>query len=93
MFEGFMGRHGRGFGGFGGGDRERLFDSGELRLVILALLAEKPSYGYEIIKAIEEPLAAATRPAQASSTPPSPCLKKRATLPFPQPKAERNCTP
>jgi DNA-binding PadR family transcriptional regulator len=47
-FEGFMGRErgfGRGFGGFGGGDRERLFDSGELRLVILALLAEKPSYG------------------------------------------------
>src|SRR5271168_4622259 len=54
MFEGFMGRHGRGFGGFGENARERLFDSGELRLVILQLLAEKPSYGYEIIKAIEE---------------------------------------
>ncbi len=36
MFEGFMGRHGRGFGV----DRERLFDGGELRLVILQLLAE-----------------------------------------------------
>ena len=62
MFEGFMGRHGRGFGGFGGGDRERLFDSGELRLVILALLAEKPSYGYEIIKAIEERLSGGYAP-------------------------------
>jgi DNA-binding PadR family transcriptional regulator len=61
FFEGFMGRHGRGFGGFGG-DRERLFDSGELRLVILALLAEKPSYGYELIKAIEERLSGGYAP-------------------------------
>jgi DNA-binding PadR family transcriptional regulator len=59
MFEGFMGRHGR---GFGGGDRERLFDSGELRFVILQLLAEKPSYGYEIIKAIEERLSGGYAP-------------------------------
>ena len=63
MFEGFMGRHGRGFGGgFGENVRERLFDSGELRLVILQLLAEKPSYGYEIIKAIEEKLSGAYAP-------------------------------
>jgi DNA-binding PadR family transcriptional regulator len=60
MFEGFMGRHGRGFGA--GGDRERLFDSGELRLVILQLVAEKPSYGYEIIKAIEERLSGGYAP-------------------------------
>jgi len=60
MFGGFMGRE-RGFGrGFG--DRERLFDSGELRLVILALVAEKPSYGYEIIKAIEERLSGGYAP-------------------------------
>ncbi len=64
-FAGFMG--GRGFGGgpfsgFGGGDRERLFDSGELRLVILALVAEKPSHGYEIIKAIEERLSGGYAP-------------------------------
>ena len=71
MFEGFMGRErggrgGRGFGGFGGpfgeSARERLFDSGELRLVILALVAEKPSYGYEIIKAIEERLSGGYAP-------------------------------
>jgi DNA-binding PadR family transcriptional regulator len=64
MFEGFMGRErgfGRGFGGFGG-DRERLFDAGELRLVILALVAEKPCYGYEIIKAIEERLSGGYAP-------------------------------
>lgn len=63
-FEGFWGRHhGRGFGGFGpGADRERLFDSGELRLVILQLVSEKPSYGYEIIKAIEERLSGGYAP-------------------------------
>ncbi len=59
-FAGFMGR-GPGFGrGFGGG--ERMFDSGELRLVILALVAEKASYGYEIIKAIEERLSGGYAP-------------------------------
>lgn len=47
--------------GFGGG-RERLFDAGELKLVILSLIAEKPSYGYEIIKAIEEKLSGGYAP-------------------------------
>ncbi len=47
-----FGRHWRG-GGFE--PREgRMFDSGDLRLVILALAAEKPRHGYEIIKALEE---------------------------------------
>jgi DNA-binding PadR family transcriptional regulator len=59
-FEGFWARHhGR---GFGGGDRERLFDAGELRLVILQLVSEKPSYGYEIIKAIEDRLSGGYAP-------------------------------
>ncbi len=49
----FMGRHRQG-GGFGGGREGRMFDSGELRLVILALIAEKPTHGYEIIKALGE---------------------------------------
>jgi DNA-binding PadR family transcriptional regulator len=47
--------------GFGGG-RERLFDNGHLRLLILQLIADKPSYGYEIIKAIEERLAGGYAP-------------------------------
>src|ERR1700677_2348415 len=53
---------GRGFGRFGGrgfmggaGLRAaRVLASGDLRLIILALLAEKPRHGYEIIKALEE---------------------------------------
>jgi DNA-binding PadR family transcriptional regulator len=57
--------HGRGFGGrdFGGrhgrdGDgrrsRRRMFDSGELRLVLLRLIADEPRHGYDLIRRIEE---------------------------------------
>ena len=38
----------------GGREGTRVFDHGDLRLVIMALIAEKPSHGYEIIKALEE---------------------------------------
>lgn len=48
--------------GFGGGGRERFFDNGQLRLVILQLIADKPSYGYQIIKAIEERLSGGYAP-------------------------------
>jgi DNA-binding PadR family transcriptional regulator len=41
----FRGRRGR---------RGRMFGTGELRLALLALIAENPSHGYELIKAIEE---------------------------------------
>src|SRR5471030_3501933 len=33
---------------------QRLFEHGDLRRVLLALVAKKPSHGYELIKAIEE---------------------------------------
>lgn len=36
------------------GRRGRMFGTGELRLVLLALIADKPSHGYELIKEIEE---------------------------------------
>ena len=48
---------GRGSGGShrrGPSGRGRMFGSGELRLVLLALVAETPRHGYELIKAIEE---------------------------------------
>ncbi len=54
------GRGGRGGGGPMG--RGRFFDHGDLKLLILALVAEKPSHGYEIIKAIEERVAGAYSP-------------------------------
>jgi DNA-binding PadR family transcriptional regulator len=40
----------------------RFFRHGDLRLVILQLIAEKPRHGYEIIKAIEELVAGAYSP-------------------------------
>ena len=48
---------GRGRGGRGGGprgDRRRMFEGGELRLVLLKLIADEPRHGYELIKAIED---------------------------------------
>jgi len=53
-------RHGFGFGGrhgFGGGDMVRagrMLATGDLRLIALALIAEQPRHGYEIIKVLEE---------------------------------------
>ncbi|MCZ8321233.1 MAG: PadR family transcriptional regulator [Novosphingobium sp.] len=34
--------------------RRRMFDGGELRLVLLKLIADEPRHGYDLIKAIEE---------------------------------------
>ena len=55
---GFGGRHG-GHGGHVGhvgrsGRLRRVFDHGDLRYVLLHLIAERPRHGYELIKAIEE---------------------------------------
>ena len=65
----FFGRHHRGFMGFGFGHPGMRGDAGrgpgglgagrklgsaDLQLLILALLAEKPRHGYELIKAIDE---------------------------------------
>ena len=44
-------RHRHHHGGRRGG---RLFDYGDLRLLLLAMIAERPRHGYELIKAIEE---------------------------------------
>ena len=53
-----QGHHGRGpHQEHRGGGRRRgggVLDHGELRYVLLDLIAEKPRYGYELIKAVEE---------------------------------------
>src|ERR1700741_3032027 len=51
------GRHGWGdWTGTGGGTRgrRRMFDGGELRLVLLKLISEQPRHGYDLIREIEE---------------------------------------
>ncbi len=50
---GFRGGGGGGRGP-GGGGRRRMFGSGELRLVLLKLIADEPRHGYDLIRAIEE---------------------------------------
>jgi DNA-binding PadR family transcriptional regulator len=55
-FGGYGGRHGGNFGE-GGEDlmrARRMLAQGDLRLVALALIAEAPRHGYEIIKLLEE---------------------------------------
>lgn len=59
--DGFEGgpRGGWGAGGFGGGGqrgggrRRRLFDQAELQILLLALIAEQPRHGYDLIREIE----------------------------------------
>jgi len=52
---GFGGRHGRHeHRGMRGGRPRRVFDQGDLRYVLLRLIADSPRHGYELIKAIEE---------------------------------------
>ncbi len=48
--EGFGTRHGRGRGGRG----SRVFGQGELRLLLLSLLAGESRHGYDLIRAVEE---------------------------------------
>jgi DNA-binding PadR family transcriptional regulator len=43
--------------GRGGRRRTQMFESGEMKFVILRVLKEKPRYGYEVIKGLEEKLA------------------------------------
>lgn len=59
---GGRGEHfGRGFGGgrqgwgrHGHGGGRRMFEQGDLRFLVLSMIAEKPRHGYELIKEIEE---------------------------------------
>ncbi len=61
-------RHAGRMGGFGmfrrhgRPGRGRMFEQGDLRFVVLKLISEKPSHGYEIIKAIEDRLGGAYAP-------------------------------
>jgi DNA-binding PadR family transcriptional regulator len=71
-FEGFMndfwgpgGPRGRGWKARAG----RIFEQGDLKYVILRLLAEKPRHGYEIIKELEERFGGAYAPSPGTVYP------------------------
>lgn len=83
--DGSGGRHGRhhrgkhgerghgghaGFGRGGGGGRGgRFFGPGDLRLVLLAMIEEKPRHGYELIKELEAKFGGAYSPSPGSVYP------------------------
>lgn len=63
---------GPGFGGFGGGSRggrRGRRSRGDIRLAVLALLAEQPRHGYEIIQEVAERTSGAWRPSPGSVYP------------------------
>ena len=51
---GFGRSHGRDGEGRGGPRGRRMFDGGELRLVLLKLIADEPRHGYDLIRQVEE---------------------------------------
>ncbi len=55
--------------GHGSSRSARVFDQGDLRYVILRLIAEKPSHGYELIKEIEDRLGGAYAPSPGTIYP------------------------
>lgn len=58
---GGKGHWGRHHGRRGGGGR-RMFEQGDLKTIVLALIAEQPRHGYEIIKEIEHRVGGAYAP-------------------------------
>jgi DNA-binding PadR family transcriptional regulator len=59
------------FGGAarGGRRRQQMFESGEMKFVILRLLKEKPRHGYEVIRALEEKMGGVYTPSAGTVYP------------------------
>ncbi|MBS1240481.1 MAG: transcriptional regulator, partial [Proteobacteria bacterium] len=69
---GDFGGPGGGFGDWGGrkgARRGRMFASGELRLVLLKLIADEPRHGYELMKALDEMTGGAYSPSPGTIYP------------------------
>lgn len=62
-------RFGEGTRGGRGRRRRHMFESGEVKFVILRLLREKPRHGYDIIKALEERMAGCYTPSAGTVYP------------------------
>lgn len=69
MFGGGGGDHDDGNGGGFGRGAGRIFAPGDLRLLLLVLIGKQPSYGYELIKAIEQQFGGAYAPSPGSVYP------------------------
>jgi len=62
-------RLGRGPFGRGGGGGGRVFGPGDLRLMLLAMIAAKPRHGYELIKELEQKFGGGYTPSPGSVYP------------------------
>ena len=71
------GEHGDGMGGGRGG---RVFSHGGLRFVLLQLISEKPSHGYELIKLIEDRLGGSYSPSPGTVYPTLTLLEEQGYL-------------
>jgi DNA-binding PadR family transcriptional regulator len=73
FFSAGFGPRGWAFGSGGGHARGRrrgqMFESGDMKYVILRLIKEKPRHGYEIIKALEESMAGCYTPSAGTVYP------------------------
>lgn len=63
-----FGNWGRPRGGRGRG-RRQMFESGEVKFIILRLLKEKPMHGYEVMKALEEKMGGTYSPSPGTVYP------------------------
>jgi DNA-binding PadR family transcriptional regulator len=55
--------------GMAGGPRARMFGQGDLRLLLLALIADSPSHGYDLIRTIEAKFAGSYAPSAGTIYP------------------------
>ena len=67
--DGDGGGFGGGFGRFGGPRGGRVLGHGDLRLLLLALIGEKPRHGYDLIRVIEERFGGAYAPSPGAVYP------------------------
>ena len=67
-------------GGMRGQRRGRMFGQGELRLLLLKLIADEPRHGYELIKAIEEMTAGSYAPSPGTVYPTLSLLEDEGTI-------------
>ena len=65
---------------YGGRKRRRMFAQGELRLLLLKLIADEPRHGYELIKAIEEMTAGSYAPSPGTVYPTLSLLEDEGTI-------------
>ncbi len=79
-FGGFGGPFGGPRGSFGRGEGGRFFGRGDVKFALLELLRERPMYGYEMIKALEEKSGGFYTPSPGSIYPTLQMLEERSLV-------------